>query len=61
MEAKRTAGIVLLMVGIVILILSLTADLIGIGSNPGVGPYQIIGIIVGAIGIVVGLILTLRK
>jgi len=60
MEAK-TAGIVLLVVGIVVLLLSLVADSIGIGGSPGFGPYQIAGAIVGAIVTVVGLVLTLKK
>lgn len=63
MGGKKTAGIVLLVVGMVILVLSLAADLIGIGGlrSPGFGPYQIVGIIVGAIVTVVGLVLTLKK
>jgi len=51
----------LLVVGIVVLLLSLLADLIRIGGHPGFGYYQIVGIIVGAIVTVVGLVLTLKK
>jgi hypothetical protein len=59
---KKTAGTVLLAVGIVILVVSLGADLIGIGGiNPVFGPQQIAGTIVGAIVAVVGLVLRLRK
>lgn len=61
MAGKKIAGIVLLVIGIVILILSLAVDFIGLGAHRGFGYYQIIGIIVGAIAIVVGLILSLRK
>jgi hypothetical protein len=61
MGGKKTAGIVLLVVGIVVLILSLVADVLGIGSWPGFGPYQIVGTIVGAIVTVTGLVLTLKK
>jgi len=57
----KTAGIVLLVVGIVILVLSLAADSIGIGGSAGFGPYQIVGAVVGAIVTIVGLILTLKK
>jgi hypothetical protein len=57
----KTAGIVLLVVGIVVLLLSLLADSIGIGVNPIFGRNQIIGTIAGAIVAVVGLVLTLRK
>lgn len=61
MGGKKTAGIILLVVGIVVLILSLAADPIGIGSRPGFGPYQMVGTVVGAIVTVVGLVLTLKK
>jgi len=61
MGGKKTAGIVLLVVGMVILVLSLAADPIGIGGSPGFGPRQIVGVIVGAIVTVVGLVLTLKK
>ena len=61
MEAKKIAGIVLLVVGIVVLLPALVADPIGIGGDPGFGPYQITGTIVGAIVTVVGLVLTLKK
>lgn len=61
MGGKKTAGIVVLVVGIVILVLSLAADSIGIGGYPGWGPYQIAGAAVGAIVTIVGLVLTLKK
>jgi hypothetical protein len=47
MGGKKTAGIVLLVVGIVVLLLSLLADLIGLWG--------------GAVMTVVGLVLILRK
>lgn len=58
---KKTIGIVLLVVGLAVLVLSLAADLIGIGRNPMFGYNQIIGAVVGAIVGVVGLILRLKK
>lgn len=61
MGGKKTVGIVLLVVGIVILVLALAADPIGIGGNPDFGRTQIIGTIVGAVVTVVGLILRLKK
>ena len=60
MGSKKTAGIVLLVIGIVVLLLSLLAYPIGIGG-PAFGLYQIAGTIVGAIVTVVGLVLTLKK
>jgi hypothetical protein len=61
MAGKKTASIVLLVAGVVILVLSLAADLVGIGGNPIFGRDQIIGVIVGAIVTVVGLVLRLKK
>lgn len=61
MGGKKTVGVVLLVVGIIILVLSLAADPLGIGGSPAFGRDQIIGAIVGAIVTVVGLILRLKK
>jgi len=57
---KKTIGIVLLVVGIVILLVSLLAYPLGLGG-PAFGPKQISGTIAGAIVTVVGLVLTLKK
>jgi hypothetical protein len=57
----KTASIVVLVVGIVVLLLSLLADPIGIGGSPGFGRDQIGGAIVGAVVTVIGLVLTLKK
>jgi len=54
MGGKKTAGIVLLAFGALILILSLALDRIGIGRTPGFGSVQIGGAIVGAIVTIVG-------
>ncbi len=61
MDSKRTVGIVLLLLGVVVLVLSLAADMIGLGGFSGVGRSQIAGAVVGAIVAVVGLVLTLRR
>ena len=59
---KKTLGVILLVVGVVILILSLAADPLGIGAgNVVLGPRQIAGTIVGAVLAVGGFILRLRK
>jgi hypothetical protein len=60
MERRKTAGIILLVAGIVILVLSLAADALGVGVTPHFGWRQITGAIVGAIAIVVGLIMAFR-
>ena len=54
---KQTWGFIFAVVGIIILLISLFADLIGIGGYPGLGYKQIIGIIVGVLIIIIGLIL----
>ena len=58
--SKKTAGIVALITGIVILGLSLLADRLGIGTA-GFGTQQITGTMVGAIVIALGLFLTSKK
>jgi hypothetical protein len=61
MSVKKIVSIVLLVVGIIVLILSLTANVSGIGPNPTFGYLQILGSLAGAIMAVVGLVLILRK
>ncbi len=46
---KKSLGNALLIVGILIVLASLLADIIGIGDSPGFGRYQILWLIVGAI------------
>ncbi|MEP6894861.1 MAG: hypothetical protein ABI986_04560 [Chloroflexota bacterium] len=58
---NRTIGIVLLAGGVVLLIVSLAADLIGIGGAAGFGYKQTIGSIAGAIVAIVGFVLYSRK
>jgi hypothetical protein len=48
MGNKKVTGIVLLIVGIVVTAVSLTADKIGIGRVPGFGYWQSLGSVVGA-------------
>jgi hypothetical protein len=54
---KKGLSLILIVVGIIILLSSLLADMIGIGGYPGVGYKQIIGAIVGAVISIIGLIL----
>ena len=57
---KKTIGIALLVVGVVLLIVSLTADMIGLGV-PGLGLKQIAGIVGGVVIAVVGYYLYSKK
>ncbi len=64
MTGKKITGIILLIIGVVILILSLTADFIAIGplgGSPGFGFQQIIGTAIGVIIAAIGSILIAKK
>ncbi len=61
MKKKKIFGIILLVGGIIILIMSLLADVIGIGRGPDFGLQQIVGTIAGSIIAVIGLFLKLKK
>ena len=60
MPANKTASLLLLLVGVVLLAASLLADTIGIGDDPGFGSQQTMGTIAGAAVAAVGLFLTLK-
>jgi predicted flap endonuclease-1-like 5' DNA nuclease len=56
--SRRTLGIILIVVGLVLAVLSAGADAVGIGALPGVfGLGQTAGLIVGVVLVVVGLYL----
>jgi hypothetical protein len=57
MGKKKIAGIILFIIGVLISILVLVLDLTGIGTTPGFGWNQIIGVVVGAVVAIVGVIL----
>jgi len=61
MARKKKIGIALLIIGIVVLIISVAADAIGLGWNPGFGYKQTAGTAAGAIAAIVGAILMRRK
>jgi len=54
---KKVLSFVIIGVGIIILLVSLFADVIGIGSSPGFGTKQAIGAVIGAIIGIIGFIL----
>jgi len=60
MNCKKKVVIISLVVGAVVLVLSLVADLIGIGT-PGFGGIQTAGTVVGANVVVVALLMTFKK
>ena len=61
MSGKKTTGMVLLVAGVVIVIVSVAADYIGMGGFPGFGYKQITGTILGIVMIVVGLALLPKR
>ena len=62
MGGKKTVGISLIVVGIVIVVLMLMADQIGIGSpEHGIGRMQKLGAVVGAVMAIGGAVLTFKK
>ena len=52
--APRAAGVIILMVGLGLMVLSLIADSIGLGGGRGFGYQQLIVIIVGMVAILFG-------
>lgn len=64
MKGRKIVGVILFIIGIIILILTAAADFIGVGplgSSPGFGLQQTIGLIVGAVIAIVGAILLFKK
>ena len=61
MLGNKTASITVLIVGIGLLATSLSADVIGIGDDPGFGSQQTMGTIAGAVITIVGLFLTYKS
>jgi hypothetical protein len=59
--SKRTIGIVLVIVGVIVLIVSLAADVIGIGNEAGIGWIQLLGAAVGVVVVLGGGWLALSK
>jgi hypothetical protein len=51
---KRTVGFILIVIGAVGLVVSLAADLLGIGTYPGINGAQWLGAIIGLIVALVG-------
>jgi hypothetical protein len=60
--SNQTLGVVLIIVGVLILTVSLLADVVGFGAQPGVtGWKQIAGAVVGLVVGVVGVVVMLRR
>lgn len=57
MMQRKVLSFVFIGVGIILLLVSLFADVIGIGGHPGIGTKQAIGAIIGAVIAIIGFIL----
>ena len=60
MANKKTIGTVLLIAGVILLIVSLGADVIGLGGGGRFGSQQILGAVVGIILLAAGFIYSRR-
>ena len=60
MANNKTIGTVLLVVGVIVLIVSLGADVIGLGGGVRFGSRQILGSVVGLILIAAGFVYSRR-
>jgi len=62
MQNKKTLGIVVAILGLILLAVALLADTLGLGTGGGVfGPKQIVAAVAGALLIVVGIVFATRK
>lgn len=61
MTTGKLASAVVLVLGIGLLVVSLLADFIGVGDDPGFGRQQMLGTIAGVIVSGVGLFLSLKS
>jgi len=59
--SKKTMGLVAIIAGLILVILSITADLVGIGAKPGFGWHQALGVIAGVLMIAGGAWVTRKK
>jgi len=57
---KKTLGIMAVVVGVVVLLVSLGANLLGVGA-PGFGFKQVIGAVAGTVIAIVGVILATQR
>jgi hypothetical protein len=55
MSTKAT-GVGLLVIGVVLLLISATADSLGVGGAPGIGWKQVAGVLLGVAFVVLGVV-----
>jgi hypothetical protein len=59
--SKKTIGFVIIVLGVAMAVVSLAADVIGIGSKPGINWLQLLGTAIGVIVALVGVWLASSK
>lgn len=52
---RKTTGVVVLVVGVLLFLVAATADTLGIGGAPGFGWKQITGVVVGVVAAAAGM------
>ena len=53
--AQRGSALVILVVGVLLALVSLFADVLGVGGEPGFGRKQTAGLVVGVVLVAIGL------
>ena len=60
--SNKTSGVVLIVIGVIVLLVFLLADVLGLGSDrTTIGWIQLLGAAVGLVVAVVGIVLATRK
>ncbi len=60
--STKTSGVVLIVIGVIILLFFLLADVLGIGSDRAtIGWIQLLGAGIGFVAAIVGIVLATRK
>jgi putative Mn2+ efflux pump MntP len=54
--SKKTVGVALLVVGVLLFLVSAAADSLGIGGSPGIGMKQVAGIVGGVVLAAIGMV-----
>lgn len=58
--SKRAIGLTVLALGVVLVLLGLTADLVGLGEGTRIGYKQLTALVIGALAIATGVVLGRR-
>jgi peptidoglycan/LPS O-acetylase OafA/YrhL len=59
--SRRAVGLTVAVVGLIVGLLFALADVIGLGGSPGFGTRQLIGALVGAVILIVGIVIYARS